>query len=472
MDVAGEGDGAGGHEGAHTETSQQQAGGGAGEDQQKTLRGELAQHASAAGAERDANRDLPLADFGAGQQQVGDIGARDHQYEGHRHQKNEQGGVEIAQNLALDGTELDAAALVGGGIGLFQALTNAVHLALGACQRDAGPEARQHRGAAGAAVGDILAANGHHQGQPEFGAIFHAAEPGRHDADDGVRLAVELKGAADDRGIAAESPLPQRIAQDDDGIALRHFVLFGPEGAAEGGMDAEQRKIRLGDVFGRDALPLVHAGEGRAGVREEGHVLERAALRAPVAVVRHGGAPAFHLRPLDIAPQFDQAGRRGIRERAEDDGIDDAENGGVGANAEGQGENRHEGECGAVTQGSHRVAQVLPQGFEPVKRPHLSTGLLPQGGVAELVSGGAGGIFESHTGLAVPAGAGGEMEFEFLFQLAIEAAAQEQRAQAEANDADPFEVHAVSMTRETAPESRTQCEVSAARYLRPAAVRR
>ena len=122
---------------------------------------------------------------------------------------------------------------------------------------DSGFEARQHGEAAAAAVGEILRGAVHHERNPGFGLVGDAAEPGGHDADDGPGAAVELYGAADDRGVGAESPLPQTVAEDDDGVALRHFILFRAEGAAEGRAHSQQVEVGLRDVLGGDALGLI-----------------------------------------------------------------------------------------------------------------------------------------------------------------------------------------------------------------------
>jgi hypothetical protein len=73
---------------------------------------------------------------------------------------------------------------------------------------------------------------------PELGPIQTAAvegklEGGRHDANDRVGLAVEIDGVPEDPGIAMISALPERIADDHDGL-VTSVVLSGKHSAQLG----------------------------------------------------------------------------------------------------------------------------------------------------------------------------------------------------------------------------------------------
>ena len=117
---------------------------------------------------------------------------------------------------------------------------------------------------------------GHHERNPGFRLVGDAAEPGRHDADDrsmrGHRAAAVRPS---NRGVGAEAPLPQAVAQNDDGVALRHFILFRAEGAAEGGAHSQQVEVGLRDDSPRDALGLIDAGEGHGAGIERRHGCRR-----------------------------------------------------------------------------------------------------------------------------------------------------------------------------------------------------
>ncbi len=62
------------------------------------------------------------------------------------------------------------------------------------------------------------------EGQPDVG--FGIGDEGfSQDAEDGIRLIAERKGFADDVRIAAETALPQAIAEDDDIAAVGRILL-------------------------------------------------------------------------------------------------------------------------------------------------------------------------------------------------------------------------------------------------------
>ena len=60
---------------------------------------------------------------------------------------------------------------------------------------------------------------------PELVALARIVEPGRHDADDGEGLAVGDHGAADDRAVAPEPSLPQRMTEQHHVVAARGRLL-------------------------------------------------------------------------------------------------------------------------------------------------------------------------------------------------------------------------------------------------------
>ncbi len=241
----------------------------------------------------------------------------------------------------------------------------------------------------------------------------------RHDANDGPGAAIELHVASDDGGVRAEAPLPQAVAQDDDGVALRHFVLFRKEGSPEGGAHSQQVEVRLGDHLRADALGFIDAGERHGAGIESGHGVEGLALGAPIEVIGKGCAAALDFGALHVAPEFHQSRGFGIGQRAENDGIDHAEDRGIGADAEGQGERGDDGEAGTLAQGARGVAQILAQHFDPANGPHVANGLLDHGGTAKPAA-----RFQRLDSGA--AGALRQVKLDLVFQVAIQPAAQEQ----------------------------------------------
>ena len=75
----------------------------AGEGQQQALGEELPHQLTPGGAERQPDGDLPLAHEGAGDQQVGDVGAGDEQHQAdHAHQHDERHREVVADRRVAD----------------------------------------------------------------------------------------------------------------------------------------------------------------------------------------------------------------------------------------------------------------------------------------------------------------------------------------------------------------------------------
>ena|SRR6185295_12247588 len=89
------------------------------------------------------------------------------------------------------------------------------------------------------------------------------------------------------------------------------------------------------------------------------------ALVTPVAVVLVGGADG------GIFAFFcdqDEVGGISEAKRTKQNGVDDAEDGGVGANSEGERQNSDQRECGALGEEAKRVAEILQQSLH--RSPH------------------------------------------------------------------------------------------------------
>ena len=78
--------------------------------------------------------------------------------------------------------------------------------------------------------------------------------------------------------------------------------------------------------------------------------------------------------PLGFHDEFDELFGMAYRQRFQNDGVDQAENGRIGANAESERQNRDGGKPGTGAQGAERVTDVLKYVVEHVVPPegHLS----------------------------------------------------------------------------------------------------
>ena len=155
---------------------------------------QLAHEVAAAGAQRGADGHLAAARGGARDQQAGHIGAGDQHDEAHRHHQHQQGRAYAAHHAVLQQVGVDAHGVVGRGILLLEALRDGVEVGAGGGQRDVGLQAGEDMEAGARSAIEELAAGLAERGEDlALEVRVGVAEAGRHHADDGVRLAIEIE---------------------------------------------------------------------------------------------------------------------------------------------------------------------------------------------------------------------------------------------------------------------------------------
>ena len=166
-----------------------------------------------------------------------------------------------------------------------------------------------------------------------------AAEAGLGDAEDGHRLAVEEDFFVDDGRIRPETALPEGVGEDGDGVGVNGFVVIGSDGTAERGPDAERFEPSAGDEGGGNDLVAVAGGEAGRAIELGGQALDGG---GGAEVIKHGvgEAPVGPVFALAGPGKFelDEALGIGEREGAEEELVEEGENGGVGANSDGEGD--------------------------------------------------------------------------------------------------------------------------------------
>ncbi len=192
--------------------------------------------------------------------------------------------------------------------------------------------------------------------------VEHQAEASRHDADDGVGVAVDRHDPADHIRRAAEAPLPVAVADRRD-VRCTLQALVGGELAAEHRADAKRsEQVRCHD----DAVDALRLSDARdrvaAGVPDKR--IERLEGRAHVSVV-----PVVlsrdHRDEIPVygrAPQHQPLGL-GERHGIEQGRVDDTEHGHIGADADSEDEDDHGAEAGRPAQRPAGVADILPDAF-------------------------------------------------------------------------------------------------------------
>src|SRR6185436_16255950 len=165
---------------------------------------------------------------------------------------------------------------------------------------------------------------------------------------------------ADDPGVAAEALLPEAVAEEDDRMGADRDVFLRQEVAAYGRPGFVQPEEVAGDLLAEQELgpPAVVPG----GDRE----VDRGELRkdvVPLPDVREVGVgPGGILDvPFLAGIDLDELLRPHGRELAEEDGVDEAEDRAVGADAQSQGQNGENGHAGLAGHLADGVAQVLDE---------------------------------------------------------------------------------------------------------------
>lgn len=334
------------HEPPEQPVREQQSERSAEDREQDALGQQLADEARPAGAERQPDRDLLAPLVRSGEQQVRDIGAGDQKHDpDDRHQDHRDLNDLRAALTAGIQTRVEqrhgagAAALVVGREGLFELAEDRLEVCPGLLDADAGlqaPEREEEQAAAGFVPVEVRlhdVVHRHRNPQGRSAAEQRAGEsPGRH-THDGERRAIQRHGLADDRGIAAKAALPEPMTQDGD--RRRLLVLFGEKAAADDRFRSEQGEVVARNRLHRDWLRLapgapVHLREG-----ERRHAGEHLVLLAKVLVVE---VRERQVARIALVRREDRREPRGFRDRngTQQQDVDEAEDRGVGANAERQ----------------------------------------------------------------------------------------------------------------------------------------
>src|SRR5437016_6039857 len=207
--------------------------------------------------------------------------------------------------------------------------------------------------------------------QIRLGANGDAIEISRRDADDGKWDAIQRDALADDGGIAGKAARPIRIADHHRARRARFFIGIG-DTAPQKRSNTKSRKILACDhrAVGQRGL-AVDAHGGVLVVKTKWHERENTGHHILLGaeffelLIRKGKSrlPARHRemrRPFVALPlEKNKVLRIFDGKRSEYDGIDEAEDGGVSADAESESEHGDGGEAGGFAKHPQRVANVL-----------------------------------------------------------------------------------------------------------------
>src|SRR5215467_7665221 len=164
----------------------------------------------------------------------------------------------------------------------------------------------------------------------------------RRHAHDGHRRTPDGNRPADDRGVATELPLPERVAEDDLEVVVR-LILLLEKVAAERRSDAQRPEVGPGDAIADDDFRLRVADRWRPAADrcpplDRGRAISDVLDRLKADVVARAVAVAL--------PDEREAIRIGVGQGTKEDGIDDAEDRRRGPDRESEREDRRGREGG------------------------------------------------------------------------------------------------------------------------------
>jgi hypothetical protein len=196
-------------------------------------------------------------------------------------------------------------------------------------------------------------------------------EAGRKNTDDGVGAIADGDGLADELRVRVELLFPEAVAEDDGGVAAGVVIygFVGRELAAEVGLNAErlEKIARCPDPLYR--FRLTEASKFACRNCEEGNVCG-GVLEGSVVLLKGLESIDFVGGVVDSADAFvacEPDDLLGVMkwERAEQEGVDDAEDDDVGADAEGEDCDDDSSEAWIFDDLAKGKRDIAPKIFEP-----------------------------------------------------------------------------------------------------------
>jgi hypothetical protein len=325
----------------------------------ETLREHLTHERPASRAQRRAHRDFATATREPRQHQIRDVGAHDQQQEPDGGRNQQQGGAHRGDELLLSRDQPRSPSGVAVGERRRQPSGDDGHLALRLLLRHAvgqAPDDVEGARFAGAAV-RVVRIEAERRPDVDVRAR-REIEFGGHHADHGVRLGVELNRLADRRRRSTVVPLPEGAAQHGDPVGAG-CAFLGGEGAAEHRVGSQHPEHVRGPTHARHVERHAVAGERVPQLPEGGKPWHGRRLCLPVLIGERRDeieAAVRILLPYDDQPRGVLVGKLIQQHR-----LDHAEDGGVRADPEHQGEDRHARERGLPGQRANGVANIADQ---------------------------------------------------------------------------------------------------------------
>ena len=318
---------------------------------------DLAGNAPTRRAKRGTDGELVPTRGGLREQQVGHVEARDGQDQGDRTRERDERGAQLHDAEIAHGRERRRFVPIIVRILFRERPAERVELGLRRSRADAWPQSRRRLEGVRAAPAVFLVERNR---RPHRGLAVHKSERGRHHPDDLERTPVDPRDGADDVRTTAIAALPQTEA--DDCHIVSGPIFFVLERPAHERRDAKHPERRRRHAQAGHALRFHIAREIEVQRLPDRGLLEGLDAAPPVLII----GSAHDIDVVGVVgggfPQHHEALRIAKGQRLEQQGSDDAEDGGVGADAEAEREHRDGGESRPRGQHAHGVADVAPRG--------------------------------------------------------------------------------------------------------------
>jgi hypothetical protein len=138
-----------------------------------------------------------------------------------------------------------------------------------------------------------------------------------------------------------------------------------------------------------------------------------------------------------LLTQNDEPIRAGIRQRSKEDAVDEREDCGVGADAEGDGQYRNRAESRALSKRAQRVCHILTKAIEQREAPRVAALLFPLLDRAHLTHGSVVSLLRGHAPRDVVVDEVLHVIAKLLVELLLHPTASEERTNTQTNLADP-----------------------------------
>src|SRR6185369_3871556 len=200
----------------------------------------------------------------------------------------------------------------------------------------------------------------HGPGHPHLDVAFGEEKAAWHHADDGERFAIEREVAIKDRGIAIETSLPDRIAQNDD-VVLPWFIFFGAERSSQCRLNPENGKDVGADELAIESFRVAGAGEIDVMWTVCTDGFKRVALIAQVKEVCRSNFVLLYPLPERLLPNGNNSFRIFERQWSQQNGINRAEDGRIHADTQRERDEGNSRRTRALQQAAQSVANISDQ---------------------------------------------------------------------------------------------------------------